>query len=72
MESKSSDTGFIAVSKFLKRNLSSASPETLTLVNRCKNHQKHHTWIRDNVDKLKQYNVVDTNGKINHEKWIMK
>ena len=29
-------------------------------------------WIRDNFDKLKQYNVVDTNGKINHEKWIMK
>ena len=72
MDSKSSVTGYIAVSKILKSNLSSASPETLTLLNRCKNYQIHHIWIEANFTKLKEYNVVDTNGKILHEKWIMK
>ena len=71
MESESSDTGFIAISKFLKQNLSSASPETLTLIHRYQHYQKHHKWIQDNFAKLKQYDVVDKNGKIHHEKWIM-
>ena len=70
MESKSSYTGYIGVSKFFKMNLSSVSPETLTLINRCKNYQTHHRWIQDNFAKLEHYNIVDKNGKIHHEKWI--
>ena len=72
MESKSSVTGYLAVSKFLKRNLSSASEETLTLINRCKHYQTHHIWMQENLPKLKQYDAVDLNGKIVHEKWITK
>ena len=72
MESKSTTTGFIAISKFVKSNLSSASPETLTLINRCKHYQTHHKWMIDNISKLKQYDVVDQSGKVHHEKWIMK
>ena len=72
IESKSSEAGNIAISKFLKSNLSSALPETLTLLNRCKNYQIHHKWMQDNYTKLKQYDVVDTNGKGLHEKWIKK
>ena len=72
IEPKSSETGNIAVSKFLKSNLSSASSETLTLLNRCKNYQTHHKWMKENFTKLKEYDVVDTNGKVLHEKWIKK
>ena len=72
IEPKSSETGNIAVSKFLKSNLSSASSETLTLLNRCKNYQTHHKWMQDNFTKLKEYDVVDKNGKVLHEKWIKK
>ena len=72
MEPKSSDTAYLAISKFLKRNLSSASPETLSLIQRCKHYQSHHNWMKDNFSKLKQYNIADENGKIDHEKWLMK
>ena len=72
MGSKSSDTAYIAISKFLKTNLSSASPATLTLIQRCKHYQSNHKWLNDNFSKLKEYNVVDQNGKICHENWIMK
>ena len=72
MAPKSSLTGYIAVSKFVKSNTSLASPEILTLIKRCKHYQQHHKWMDDNIHKLKQYDVVDQNGKIHHEKWIMK
>ena len=72
IEAKSSVTGYLAVCKFLKRNLSLASDETLTLINRCKHYQTHHIWIQENFPKLKQYDAVDENGKIVHEKWITK
>ena len=68
MESKSSVTGYLAVSKFLKRNLSSASEETLTLINRCTHYQTRHIWMQKKLPKLKQYDAVDENGKIVHEK----
>ena len=42
LETKSSETASIAISKFLKTNLKSASPETMTLIHRCKHYQKHH------------------------------
>ena len=64
MESKSYTTGFIAVSKFIESNLSSASLETLTLFNRCKHYQTHHKWMIDNISKLKQYDAVDQSGKV--------
>ena len=56
MDSKSSATSFIVISRFLKTNLSSASPETLTLTQRCKHYQSHHKQIQGNFAKLQKYN----------------
>ena len=72
MKSKSSDTGFIPISKILKTNLSSASPETWTLIQRYKHYQSHHKWIQENFHKTQKYNIVDRNDKVYHDKWIMK
>ena len=72
MEPKSSDTTYIAISRFLETNLSSASPETLSLIQRCDHYQSHQNWIKENFSKLKEYNVVDKIGKIDNEKWLMK
>ena len=68
LENKSSETASIAISNFLKTNLKSASPETMTLVHRCKHYQKHHKWLQDNFTKLKEYDLVENNGRIHHEK----
>ena len=72
LESKSSENASIAISKFLKTNLKYASPETMMLIHRCKHYQKHHKWLLDNFDKLEEYDLVENNGRIFHEKWIMK
>ena len=66
------DCTYCYISRFLKQNLLSASPETLLLIQRCKHYQSYHNWIKENFSKLKQYNFVDQNGKIDHEKWLKK
>ena len=58
MEPNSLDPAYIAISRFLKTNLSSASPETLTWIQRCKHYQSHHNWVKENFTKLKEYNVA--------------
>ena len=72
IERNCSDTGYISVSKFLKTNVSSASPSTLALIKRCQQYVSHHEWMQDNLVKLKKCDVIDSNGKIYHEKWISK
>ena len=72
MERKSTDTGFFEISKFLKSNVTDASPWALKLRERCKQYISHHHWLKDHFPKLQEYDVVDNNGKIFHEKWISK
>ena len=68
MDSKSSDNGFIAVSKFQKMKSSKAPPETLALIQRCKHYQSHHKLIQESFAKLQKYDVVERNAKVHHDK----
>ena len=72
METKSTYTGFSEISKYLKANVSDASPNALKLRERCKQYISHHHWLKAHFPKLQQYDAVDSNGKISHEKWITK
>ena len=71
METKTSDTGFLEVSKFLKANVADVSPSVLKLRERCKQYISHHQWIKEHFIKLQKYDIVDESGKIYHDKWIL-
>ena len=64
METKSSDTGFFDIRKFMKSNIMDASPSALKLRERCQQYISHHQWLKDHFPKLREYDVVDDSGKI--------
>ena len=72
METKSSETGNLEITKFLKSNVTDASPSALKLRERCKQYVSHRQWLKDHFSKLREYDVVDDSGKIYHDKWISK
>ena len=72
MERTSTYTGFSEISKFLKANVKTASPNALKLRERCKQYVTHYHWLKTHFPKLQQYYAVDSSGKILHEKWITK
>ena len=70
METKSSNTGFWDITKYLKSNVTDVSENVLKLRHRCTQYISHHLWIKKNWRKLQEYDAVDENGKVCHDKWI--
>ena len=62
-EHKPSETGSIAVTKFLKTNVKTASPNTLDLMKRCRQYLEHQTWLKKHIVKLQQYDQKDKTTK---------
>ena len=71
-ETRSSETGLLAVRDYLKSNTKTASPATISLIKRCKQYVVHHQWMKENYEKLKNYNAIDNDGKIHHQRWLNK
>ena len=67
-----SKTGYLHISNFLKTNVTSSSDSTCYLIERCKQYLSHNQWMKENSSSLKNYGIMDKNGKIHNDKWLNK